>query len=197
MNTLSASTDRQSRLTRAAFASSASDEWATPAEFFGVVEREIGGFDLDPCCVPSSAKAPRFFTLADDGLAQPWAGRVWLNPPYSKIGDWMAKAHATAAAGAGLVVCLVPARTDTRWFWRYALPGEVLLLPGQRVPFAVEGRFVRVPSCLVILRPGLPWFFAGVRAWDWRNDPARLALLTGNVSSEKAGAIQLPIFGGW
>lgn len=195
IDTQAASRDRQGRLTRAAFASSASDEWATPREFFGVVEREIGGFDLDPCCVPSSAKAPRFFTLADDGLAQSWAGRVWLNPPYSKMGDWMAKAHATAAAGAGLVVCLVPARTDTRWFWRYALAGEVLLLPG-RLKFGDGRNSAPFPSCLVVLRPGLPWFLAGVRAWDWRNDPARLVLLTGKVSSEKAGAIQLPIFGG-
>lgn len=43
IDTLQASENRQSRLTRAAFASSASDEWATPAEFFAVVEREIGG----------------------------------------------------------------------------------------------------------------------------------------------------------
>ena len=168
--------DGGGRLTRAAYASSASDEWATPGDFFAVVEREFGPFDLDPCCTAESAKAPHFYTLADDGLAQTWGFRVWLNPPYSKISDWMAKAHATAAAGLGSVVCLVPARTDTRWFWRYALPASVLLLPG-RLKFGDGRNSAPFPSALVVMRPGLPWHVAGVYAWDWRNDaPPALAL---------------------
>ena len=167
------SLDRQSgqggRLNRAAFASSASDEWPTPADFFAVVEREFGPFDLDPCCTAASAKAPHFYTAADDGLSREWFGRVFMNPPYSAISAWMAKAAATAAAGFGPVVCLVPARTDTRWFWRYALPASVLLLPG-RLKFGESRNSAPFPSCLVVMRPVLPWHVAGVYAWDWRND---------------------------
>jgi hypothetical protein len=61
--------------------------------------------------------------MADNGLAQAWpmverwpSGGCWMNPPYSQIGEWMRKAHESALAGS-LVVCLVPARTDTRWWW--------------------------------------------------------------------------------
>lgn len=67
----------------------------------------------DVCATAENAKCPRYFTKADDGLAQVWSGRVWMNPPYGReIGAWMAKAWRSSQAGA-LVVCLVPARTDT------------------------------------------------------------------------------------
>ena len=49
--------------------SSETDEWATPQEFFDKLNAEFN-FTLDPCCLPSSAKCPTFFTPEDDGLAQ-------------------------------------------------------------------------------------------------------------------------------
>src|SRR5436190_18074762 len=45
---------------------------------------------LDPCTEPDNPTgAMSFFTVADDGLVQPWHARHWLpsvyvNPPYSK-----------------------------------------------------------------------------------------------------------------
>lgn len=173
---LDASKDRQTaggRLNRAAFASSASDESSTPRDFFAVVAREFGPFDLDPCCVADSAKADHFYTAADNGLAFAWMGRVFMNPPYSRIGDWMSKAWVSARSGHASVVCLVPARTDTRWFWRYALAGEVLLLPG-RLKFGDGRHAAPFPSCLVLLRAGLPWWAAGrIAPWDWKNEGYR------------------------
>jgi phage N-6-adenine-methyltransferase len=62
--------------------SSATDEWSTPPDFFAKVEEEFGPFDLDPCATAENAKAPKFYTKADDGLFKSWAGRVWMNPPY-------------------------------------------------------------------------------------------------------------------
>ncbi len=79
-------------------------------------------FDLDVCATGENAKCDRFFTREDDGLAQAWTGRVWMNPPYGRmIGEWMRKAWESSQTTAELVVCLVPARTDTRWWHEYAV----------------------------------------------------------------------------
>lgn len=94
-----------------------SDHWATPPLIVQNLESEFGRFDLDPCCRAESAKAPAFFTPEEDGLSQPWRGRVFLNPPYSKPAPWLEKAiRETTEGRARLVVALLPASTDTRWF---------------------------------------------------------------------------------
>lgn len=51
-------------------------------------------FDLDVASPPGGipwVPADRFFTMADDGLSQPWEGRVWMNPPYSQAALWVRK----------------------------------------------------------------------------------------------------------
>ena len=65
-----------------AVTSSATGEWPTPAWLVDQLAAEFGPFDLDPAATASNAKAPAFYTGEDDGLAQPWSGRVFCNPPY-------------------------------------------------------------------------------------------------------------------
>lgn len=94
-----------------------SDHWSTPIDIVRELEREFGSFDLDPCCRPETAKAPKFYTPEDDGLSKPWFGHVFLNPPYSKPAPWLKKAiHETREGICDMVVALLPVRTDTRWF---------------------------------------------------------------------------------
>ena len=114
-----------------ALRSSASDEWATPQDTFDALNREFGPFNLDVCASASNAKCARFYTAAHDGLAQRWEGRVFMNPPYSDVGRWMAKARQSAIDGA-LVVCLVADRRGTRW-WLENVPHASLVrtLPGR------------------------------------------------------------------
>jgi phage N-6-adenine-methyltransferase len=148
--------------------SSASDEWATPDNLFGVLNREFRGFTLDVCATAGNAKCSRFYSPADDGLAQFWpaGGALWMNPPYSAIAAWMQKAFVAARAGA-LVCCLVPARTDTRWWWSCAVPAEIRFLPG-RLKFGDGKNSAPFPSAVVVMWPGVPadrqraWF------WNWR-----------------------------
>src|SRR5262245_1127058 len=72
--------------------SSRSEEWATPADLFAGLDAEFG-FTLDPCAMSESAKCGSFYTREDDGLAKPWYGQVFMNPPYgATIGRWIAKA---------------------------------------------------------------------------------------------------------
>jgi phage N-6-adenine-methyltransferase len=113
---------------------------------------EFGGFTLDPCCTPASALCPTFYTREDDGLAKPWYGSVFMNPPYGKtIGAWMRKAWEESRRGA-LVVCLVPARVDTRWWHEYAVQGEVRFLKG-RLRFSNAMTGAPFPSAVVVFRP--------------------------------------------
>jgi site-specific DNA-methyltransferase (adenine-specific) len=131
-------------------ASSATPEWPTPHWLVAQLAAEFGPFDLDPAATAENAKAPIFYTTADDGMAQEWKGRVWLNPPYGRtIGRWMAKAAAETATGrAELVCCLVPARPDTRW-WREATASAPLVrfLPG-RIRFGADP--APFPSAVIV-----------------------------------------------
>ena len=93
------------------------DQWLTPPEIVSA----LGSFDLDPCApiVRPYSTAARHYTIEDNGLRQPWAGRVWLNPPYANAGAWMRR---MSEHGNG--VALLFARTETRvwqdWIWPHA-----------------------------------------------------------------------------
>jgi len=141
--------------------SSDSDEWETPQDLFDELNAEFK-FDLDVCALPESAKCKRFFSPADDGLAQKWAGVCWMNPPYGQvIGEWMRKAAEAASDGA-TVVCLVPARVDTAWWWDYCLFGEIRFLRG-RLKFGGAETSAPFPSAVVVFGPG---FSPRVKWWE-------------------------------
>jgi phage N-6-adenine-methyltransferase len=150
--------------------SSQTDNWATPKAVFAALDAEFH-FDLDVCADATNAKCARFFSAADDGLAQEWPGTVWLNPPYGRHGGgiaaWMEKARESAQAGA-TVVCLVPARTDTRWWHESAMrAAEVRLVKG-RLSFGAGDNPAPFPSAIVVFRPGDdgPPRFSAVSARD-------------------------------
>ena len=79
------------RLNPALF-SSVKMDWATPQAFFDALDAEFH-FTLDPCASPGNAKCGKFYTIADNGLEQDWAGEtVFCNPPYGRaIYDWVFK----------------------------------------------------------------------------------------------------------
>lgn len=132
--------------------SSASDEWPTPQWLVGQCAAEFGPFDTDPAATAHSAQAPAFYTIDDDGLSQSWKGRVWMNPPYSNVGAWMAKARAEVEVGnAELVVCLVPARVDARWYRAATAAASVVRVLPQRVKFGGCKDSAPFPSAVIVL----------------------------------------------
>ena len=109
-----------------------SDLWSTLQDCFNALHAEFG-FSLDVAAIAANAKCDRYFTPEQDGLQQDWGQETcWNNPPYSQVAQWMAKSYDASKAGA-LVVCLVYAKTDTRWWHDYVLPyGEIRYLKGRR-----------------------------------------------------------------
>ena len=131
--------------------SSKTDLHATPQPFFDKLNEEFP-FTLDVCANDENFKCEQYFTKELDGLAQDWTGNiVWMNPPYGReIGKWMKKANESAQAGA-TVVCLVPSRTDTRWWHDFAIQHEVRFVKG-RLKFGNATNSAPFPSAVVVMR---------------------------------------------
>jgi site-specific DNA-methyltransferase (adenine-specific) len=132
--------------------SSKSNEWTTPQNFYIKLNDEFN-FTLDPCCTKESAKCKKYYTIEDDGLSQDWSNeRVFMNPPYGReIGKWIKKAYEESKKSA-IVVCLIPARTDTRYWWDFIFPyAEVRFIKG-RLKFTNNGKSAPAPfpSAIVI-----------------------------------------------
>lgn len=132
--------------------SSARDDWATPQDFFDALDEEFS-FTLDVCASASNAKCANYFTRAVDGLSQEWScERCWMNPPYGReINTWIKKAVEASRRGA-LVVCLVPARTDTAWWHDYAVQADEIRFVRGRLRFGDAKHAAPFPSAILIFR---------------------------------------------
>ena len=129
---------------------SKTDSWSTPKDFKTKLNDEFNFTDYDPC--PLSERP--FF----DGLECEWADRTFVNPPYSKLGStkkngigWIEKSHIEAKKGK-LIVLLVPARTDTKWFHEIVLENEyeVRFIKG-RLKFGDSKSSAPFPSIVIIM----------------------------------------------
>lgn len=113
---------------------SANVDWYTPPWVF----QRIGlDFDLDPCQPPEGIDwipTKLRYSIHDDGLTQPWEGRVWLNPPYGKhTPAWLERMHNHRNG-----IALVFARTDCAWFHESVAKADAILFMRGRVKF-VDG----------------------------------------------------------
>ena len=129
-------------------------EWKTPDDLFTTLDEEFH-FTLDVCATKENTKCLNYFSSEENGLIQNWVpNRCWMNPPYGReIIKWMRKAYEENLRGA-LVVCLVPSRTDTRWWHNYVMMGEIHFLRG-RLYFNNGKTRAPFPSAVVIFRPSL------------------------------------------
>lgn len=132
--------------------SSESAEWPTPNEFFVNLDKEFS-FTLDPCSTHENSKVEKHYTKEDDGLTKIWENEiVFMNPPYGReIVVWMKKAYESSVNNNSTVVCLVPSRTDTRWWHDYAMKGEIRFIKG-RLKFGGHKNNAPFPSAVVIFR---------------------------------------------
>lgn len=132
--------------------SSETDNWSTPQDLFDKLNSKYG-FTLDVCADSVNAKCNSYFTKEQDGLLQEWKGVCWMNPPYGRtIGLWIKKAYESSLKGA-TVVCLIPSRTDTKWWHDYVIKGNIGFIKG-RLKFGGHKNSAPFPSAIVVFRAG-------------------------------------------
>lgn len=135
--------------------SSENGSWETPDWFFKALDDEFH-FTVDVAASMENRKVDKFFSVHQDAFRLRWTGVAWLNPEYGRgIGRWLAKAKQSAVEDGATVVVLVPARTDTNWWFDHARLGEIRLLKN-RLKFKGAPTSAPFPSALCIFRPGLP-----------------------------------------
>lgn len=131
-------------LTKGLFTSN-TDIWSTPQDLYDKLNSKYH-FTCDVCALPENAKCDNYYTPEQDGLKQTWGGHCFCNPPYGRdIGKWVEKAYKSNA----LVVMLLPARTDTKWFHDYCIKGDITFIKG-RLKFSGSKNSAPFPSMIVV-----------------------------------------------
>ncbi len=120
---------------------SGENEWYTPPEYIEAANKVMGGIDLDPASSDRAnliVQAGIYYTSKNDGLTKPWAGRVWMNPPYASdfITKFISKfiSHVTSGQITNGIV-LVNNATETAWFRELATHATAIIFPSGRVRF--------------------------------------------------------------
>ena len=145
--------------------SSASDMWETPQWLFDELNKEFK-LILDVCATRENTKCKSYFDEEVDGLKQSWQllnnYACWMNPPYGRdIYKWVKKAYEESRKGV-TVVCLLPSRTDTRYFHNYIWdkeshqpkPGVKIRFLKGRLKFGNATNSAPFPSMIVIFSKG-------------------------------------------
>lgn len=131
--------------------SSDSAEWETPEWLFKYLDN-IYNFELDVCANEKNTKCKNFYTIKDNCLEKKWVGNCFMNPPYGrKIIDFVRKAY--IESWSNNVVCLLPARTDTKWFHEYCIKAESIWFLKGRLKFSNCKNSAPFPSCIIKFSP--------------------------------------------
>jgi len=123
---------------------SISQEWETPGKLYERLN-SVFHFTHDLACNERNSKCPNFFS--GNSLSETWEGRGWLNPPYgnskdrTSIKDWVKKAFESVESGAAeLICCLIPASTETSFWFDYCWKARYLIFLKGRIKFEVKGK---------------------------------------------------------
>jgi len=130
--------------------SSKSVEWATPQNIFDTLN-EYFKFEVDVCATDENHKCDKYYTIEDDGLSKDWKETIYMNPPYGReIIKWMEKAYKDSSKYGNTIVCLVPSRTDTKWWHNYAMKSSIIIFLRGRLKFGDSKNSAPFPSAIVI-----------------------------------------------
>ena len=134
------------------------EEWGTPNDLYEELNKKFN-FTLDPCATHDNAKCNNFYTLEEDGLSKDWGGNtVFVNPPYTRgaIGKWIKKAEEESKKPNTTVVCLIPSRTDTKYWHEHCMNAAHIYFIKGRLKFQGEANnSAPFPSVLVVFSSDL------------------------------------------
>lgn len=127
--------------------SSNTSEWLTPVNILDKVKAVFGGvIDLDPCSnalAQTRVQATTYYTLADDGLQQDWAGNTFINPPRGRASkEFWRKLVSAPRVTSAIWLCFSIEQLQTL---QAAVPGQSILaahrticIPRKRIAFDRE-----------------------------------------------------------
>jgi len=125
-------------------------DWGTPQRLFDELDREFH-FTRDVCANRENFKVASYWDEGDNALKQSWEGVLWMNPPYGRgIGMWLKKAYQSRATAT--IVCLIPSRTDSRWWHNYVMRADEIRFTKGRYKFQGAKDGAPFPSAIVIFR---------------------------------------------
>ena len=116
-------------------------ELYTPSHIIEAARQVMQGIDIDPAsCLEANktVQAKFFFTKENDGLKQPWTGKIWLNPPYTfKVIDKFIEKlkHEKKIGNLKQAIVLMNTRSETRWAQSLFKISNCLCLPFGRLAF--------------------------------------------------------------
>ena len=130
---------------------SKSIEYSTPLK---IVEPLIKEFSLtrDVCASIENYKLNNYWTKEDNALSKNWDGNCWMNPPFSRdLGKWVKKAYneTYGLSCNGTKVCLIPVRSNTKWWAEVSPKSEIRFINGE-VNFNNAERGLWLPMCIMI-----------------------------------------------
>jgi len=143
--------------------SSGKTEWETPWPLVLAVAAELGlrrGFNLDPAARLACHKAAEYYgpdhpnPARRDGLALPWHGAVFVNPPYGRgIGKWAAKAHEEVLAShCTVVAALLPNNSASKWWHRHVMECTEMWMLDRRITFVGQPSGAPFDNVIVVWR---------------------------------------------
>ena len=107
---------------------SINQSWETPDDLFEKIDA-VFHFTRDVCASADNTKCAEFWSESDSCLDKDWDGVNWMNPPYRMMKQFVKKAF--DQRGNAVTVCLLPARTNTRWWHDWCMKGEILFICGR------------------------------------------------------------------
>lgn len=156
-------------------ASGRSDEWYTPKWIIDAL-RSVGfHFDLDPCApaIRPFELADKYYTKAENGLAMPWEGCIWCNPPYSRN---LLDAFIERMSRHNNGVALVFNRMDTTLWHQIIFPtaAAILIMQGRVKFLNKDGHQKQGAGCGSIL---IAWGCENAKRLESCNIPGKYLIL--------------------